>query len=189
MEQLWEFLAELVAFVAIVYVLWRYVRPRVSEIIRTQQDTIQKQVDAAKAASERLAAADLKYKEALAESRTEAAKIRDAARADAQRIAEEMREHAQREVERIRQRGQEDLETQRLHMIRELRGRIGELTVAGATELITAHLSDDAHRASTVDRLLDELEAMSAPAAAEAGTGAARKSRSRSTAGKGKGDS
>jgi ATP synthase F0 subunit b len=173
MEQFWEFLSELVAFVAIGYVLWRYVRPRVSEIIRTQQDTIQKQVDAAKAANERLAAAELKYREALAESRTEAAKIRDAARADAQRIVEEMREHATREVERIRQRGQDDLETQRLQVIRELRGRIGELTVAGATELITAHLSDDAHRASTVDRLLDELESMSAPVAAGTSEGTA----------------
>lgn len=162
MEQFWEFLAELVAFVAIAYVLWRYVRPRVSEIIRNQQEVIAKQVENAKLASERLKAAELKYGEAITESRTEAAKIRDAARADAQRIVEEMREHAQREVERIKQRGQEDLETQRLVVIRELRARIGELTVTAATELVTQHLSDAGRQASTVDHLLDELEAMSA---------------------------
>jgi ATP synthase F0 subunit b len=165
----WEFIVELVALVVIVYVLWRYVRPRISGIIRNQQETIQKQVESAKAARERLQAAELKYQEAIAESRTEAAKIRDASRADAQRIVEEMREHAQREVERIKQRGQEDLETQRLQVIRELRARIGELTVTTATELVTQHLSDDRRRSSTVDRLLDELEAMSATAPASKG--------------------
>lgn len=171
MKQFWEFLSELVALGVIAYVLWRYVRPRISEIIRNQQDTIQKQVDGAKAASERLKSAELKFQEAIAESRTEAAKIRDASRADAQRIVEEMREHAQREVERIKQRGQEDLETQRLQVIRELRARIGELTVTTASELVTQHLSDDRRRASTVDRLLDELEAMSATEPIPAGKG------------------
>ena len=169
MKQFWEFVSEVIALVVIVYVLWRYVRPRVSEIIRNQQDTIQKQVDAAKAANERLRSAEEKYREALTEARTEAAKIRDAARADAQRILEELREHAEHELERIRQRGQEDLETQRLQVIRELRLRIGELTVASASELVTQHLADDRNRASTVDRLLDELEAMSATEVAATG--------------------
>lgn len=171
MKVFWEFISELVALVVIVYVLWRYVRPPVGEIIRKQKETIQKQVDNAKAAHERLQAAELKYGEAIAEARTEAAKIRDASRADAQRIVEEMREHAQREVERIKQRGQDDLETQRLQVIRELRARIGELTVTTATELVTQHLSDNRRRGSSVDRLLDELEAMSARETATAGTG------------------
>jgi ATP synthase F0 subunit b len=158
-----EFIVELIAFIVMAYVVWRYIFPPVRTLMRNQQETIRKQVDGAKAAHERLGAAELKFQEAVAEARTEAAKIRDAARADAQRIVEEMREHAEREVERIRQRGQDDLETQRLQVIRELRQRIGELTVTTATELVTQHLADGGHRVSTVDRLLDELEAMSAP--------------------------
>jgi F-type H+-transporting ATPase subunit b len=168
-----EFISELVALVIIGFVIYRYVRPPVSKIIQSQRETIGKQVENAKLAAERLGQADLQYREAIAEARTESAKIRDAARADAQRIVEEMREHAHREVERIKQRGREDLETQRLQVIRELRARIGELTVTTASELITAHLADDRHRSSTVDRLLDELEAMSAPAAATASKGEA----------------
>lgn len=166
-----EFIVELIALAVMVFVIWRYVVPPVSTLMRNQKEGIRKQVEGAKAAHERLAAAELKFQEAVAESRTEAAKIRDAARADAQRIVEEMREHAEHEFERIRQRGQEDLETQRLQVVRELRQRIGELTVASATELITAHLADDRNRVSTVDRLLDELEAMSAREAAPAGRG------------------
>jgi ATP synthase F0 subunit b len=168
-----EWLSELIGFAIMVFVIWRYVVPPVRKIMRNQQEAVRKQVEAAKEAHERLQAADTKYREALAEARTEAAKIRDAARADAQRIVEEMREYAQREVERIKQRGREDLETQRLQVIRELRGRIGELTVRAATNLVTRHLSDDTARASTVDRLLDELEAMSAPVAAGTSEGTA----------------
>ncbi len=109
----------------------------------------------------------------MAEAHTEAAKIRDSARADAQRIVAEMREQAEREVERIRQRGEEDLVAQRQQVIRELRGRIGELSVDLASELVTEHLANPANRSATVDRLLDELAAMAAStgegAAADAG--------------------
>jgi F-type H+-transporting ATPase subunit b len=166
-----EFIVELIALAVMAYVIWRYVVPPVRTIMRNQQEAIRKQVENAHAAHERLQAAELKLGEAVAEARTEAAKIRDTARADAQRIVEEMREHADREVDRIRQRGRDDLETQRLQVIRELRLRIGQLTVSNATELVTQHLSDKRRRSSTVDRMLDELEAMSAPEAATAGRG------------------
>jgi F-type H+-transporting ATPase subunit b len=159
-----DFIVELIALVVMVYVIWRYVVPPVRKLMRNQQEAIRLQVEGAKAAHERLSAADLKFQEAVAEARTEAAKIRDAARADAQRIGEEMREYAQREVERIRQRGQDELETQRQQVIRELRQRIGELAVTTATELVTTHLSDDTRRVATVDRLLDELDAMTGAA-------------------------
>lgn len=159
-----ELIAELIAFVIMGYVIWRYVVPPVRKMMRKQQDLVRKQVEESKKATERLAEAETKYKEALAEARTEAAKIRDTARIDGQRIIEEMRAQAEREVERIKQRGQDDLATQRQQVIRELRARIGELTVTSATELVRTHLSDDANRASTVDRFLDELDAMGAPA-------------------------
>jgi len=158
-----EWIGELVAFAVIVFVVWRYVVPRISTMMKSQQETIAKQVDEAQKATERLVAAEKKYSEALAEARTEAAKIRDAARADGQRIVEEMRAHAEREIERIRQRGQDELATQRQHVVRELRERIGRLSVEAASGLVERHLSTDAKRKGTVDRFLDELEAMAAP--------------------------
>ncbi|HEU5108980.1 MAG TPA: hypothetical protein VFT95_10540, partial [Micromonosporaceae bacterium] len=102
-----EWLAELFAFIVVVAVIWRYVVPPIRDMMRKQQGTIGKQVEFADTASGRLAMAETKFQEAVAEARTEAAKIRDGARADAQRIVEEMREFSHREVERLRQRGQE----------------------------------------------------------------------------------
>lgn len=165
-----EWIGELIAFFIVLFVIWRYVVPPVRKIMKTQQDQVAKQVDDAQKASERLAGAEKKYSEALAEARTEAAKIRDTARADGQRIVEEMRAQAERELERIRQRGQDELATQRQAVIRELRERIGRMSVDTAGELVEQHLSSDAKRKATVDRFLDELEAMSAPEGAVAAT-------------------
>lgn len=157
-----EYVGSLVGFLLIIYFAWRKIVPPVRKMMNQRQDAIRQQVEDARLATERLAAAEKKYRDALAEARTEAAKIRDAARADAQRIVTEMRAHAEREVERIRQRGEEDLVAQRQQVIRELRGRIGELTVDLASELVSEHLSGQASRSATVDRLLDELDAMAA---------------------------
>ncbi len=165
-----DYIAEIVAFILVIVVIWWKVVPPVRRAMRKQQEAIAKQVEEAKEASERLTTAERKYRDALADARTEAAKIRDAARADAQRILVEMREQADREVERIRQRGEEDLVAQRRQVIRELRGRIGELAVDLAGELVNEHLSSRPQRSATVDRLLDELEAMAATGPA-AGTG------------------
>lgn len=157
-----EFIGELIAFVVIIAVIWRYVLPPVNKMIKSQQELVGRQVSDATKASERLVAAEKAYSEALAEARTEAAKIRDTARADGQRIVEEMRAHAEREIERIRQRGQEELATQRQAVIRELRERIGRMSVEQAAELVEQHLASEANRTATVERFLDELEAMSA---------------------------
>lgn len=157
-----DYIAELVGFIVVIAVIWWQVVPPVRRMMNRQRDAIARQIEEAKAADEQLKLAERKYRDALAEARTEAAKIRDAARADAQRILEEMREQAGREVARIRQRGEEELVTQRRQVISELRGRIAELAVDMATQLVTEHLSDQQSRSATVDRLLDELDGMAA---------------------------
>jgi F-type H+-transporting ATPase subunit b len=162
-----EYIGSLVGFLLIIYFAWRKIVPPVRKMMTQRQDAIRQQVSDAKLATERLAAAEKKYRDALAEARTEAAKIRDAARADAQRIVTEMRAHAEGEVERIRQRGEEDLVAQRQQVIRELRARIGELTVDLASELVSEHLSSQSSRSATVDRLLDELDAMASSTTGE----------------------
>jgi F-type H+-transporting ATPase subunit b len=157
-----DYIAEFVGFVVVIAVIWWKVVPPVRAAMNRQRATIAKQIEEAKLAEEQLATAERKYRDALAEARTEAAKIRDAARADAQRILEEMREQADREVTRIRQRGEEELVAQRRQVIRELRGRVAELAVDMAGQLVTEHLSSQSSRSATVDRLLDELDAMTA---------------------------
>lgn len=155
-------IAELVIFLLILAVVWRYVVPPVKRAMNERQEMVRKQIEESRKASERLEAAEAKYNEALAEAREEAAKIREAARADSQKIKEEMREQADQEVARIRQRGEEQLATQREQVVRELRGEVGSLAVSLASRIVGDSLADDTRRSATVDRFLQELEGMSA---------------------------
>lgn len=157
-----DFIAGLVGFAIVLFVLWRYAVPPVRRMMHKEQDAVRKQVADAEAARERLAEAEAKYRDAVANARTEAATIRDNARADAQRIVEEMRERAEREVERIRVSGEEQLVTQRQQIVRELHAEIGELSTELAGRLVGEHMADPANRSAGVDRFIDELEGMSA---------------------------
>lgn len=153
----------LIGFAIVVFVLWRYAVPPVRRMMRKEQEAVRKQMADAEAARERLEEAEAKYRDAVANARTEAAKIRDTARADSQRIVEEMRERAGREVERIRASGEEQLVTQRQQIVRELHAEIGEMATELAGQLVGEHLADSANRSASVDRFIDELEGMSAP--------------------------
>jgi F-type H+-transporting ATPase subunit b len=151
-------IAELIAFVIILFVLWKYVVPPLSKSLQARQDMVQKQVEEAEEATRRLKAAEDRYEQALAEARTEAAKIRDTARADSEQIRVELREAADAEVERIRQRGEEQLISQREQVVRQLRGELGGLAVQLAEQLVGRELADEGAKRSTVDRFLVELD-------------------------------
>ena len=169
-------IAELVAFLIILWVLWKYVVPPLSKSLQARQDMVQKQVEDSEQAQRKLKAAEERYDQALTEARTEAAKIRDTARADAERIREELREQATAEVERIRQRGEEQLASQRDQVVRQLRGELGGLAVQLAGQLVGHELADTDSKRSTVDRFLNQLDEMpgksGGAAAASSGGGA-----------------
>lgn len=154
------FIAELVAFLIILWVLRKYVVPPVQKVMRERQEMIRTQVEESRQAREALEKAQTEYQRALAEARTEAAKIRERARADSQRIIDEARTQAQEEADRVRERSEEQLATQRQQVVNELRAEIGRLAVTLAGRVVGESLADDGRRERTVDRFLDELDQM-----------------------------
>ena len=165
------FLVELAIFLIILYVVWKYVVPPVKKAMTERQDMVRRQIEESREARERLEQADARYREVLAEARTEAAKIRDEARAEAGKIKAELRGQAEREVAQIRQRGEEQLATQREQVLRQLRTELGELAVVLAGRIVGESMADDARRRGTVDRFIEELEAMPAAGSATGGRG------------------
>ncbi|MGH3884826.1 MAG: F0F1 ATP synthase subunit B [Pseudonocardiaceae bacterium] len=159
------FFVELVIFLIVLGVVWRYVVPPVKRAMNERQEMVRRQIEESQQARTRLAEAQARYSEALAEARVEAAKIRETARVDAQAIKDELRQQAEQEVARIRQRGAEQLANQREQVVRELRGELGELAVTLAGRIVGESVADEARRAGTVDRFLDELHGMAAPEA------------------------
>lgn len=156
------FIAELVAFLLILGIIYRYVVPPVQKAMRERQAMINKQVEDSEEAAAKLAEAEKAYQNALTEARTEAAQIRENARAEAQRTVEELRVQAQEEQARIVARGEEQLASQRASIVRELRGEIGSLAVELSEKIVSQRLSDESQVSATVDAFLAGLEAKDA---------------------------
>src|SRR6476469_8924627 len=85
------FIAELVAFVIILWIISKYILPPIRKAMNDRQAMIAKQVEDSEEAKRQLAEAQRAYQNALTESRTEAAQIRENARAEAQRTVEDLK--------------------------------------------------------------------------------------------------
>ena len=151
-------IAELIAFLIVLFVLWRYVVPPVSKAMAERQAMIKAQLDEGRQASERLKQAEADYRKAMEEARTTAATIRDQARADAAAIREEMLEQAVQERDRFLESGREQLAHERDALVRELRAELGGLAVELASRILGESLAEEARQRGTVDRFLAELQ-------------------------------
>jgi F-type H+-transporting ATPase subunit b len=158
-----EIIIGLIAFAVVLFVMFKYVAPQFEKAFVARRDAIEGGIERAEAMQAEAKAALEQYRAQLAEARTEAAQIRDAARAEGQQIIEELRAQAQEESARIVARGEEQLTASRQQVVTELRAQIGTLAVDLAGRVVGESLADDARRSGTVDRFLDDLDGMSAP--------------------------
>lgn len=156
-----EVIVGLVAFLLLLFVIWRYVTPRFEQIYEERAKQIEgglQRAEAAQAEANRLLE---QYRAQLAEARTEAAKIRDDARADAEATRDDVLAQARQEADRIITAGREALAAERASLVRELRSEIGTLSVELASKIVGESLADEARRTGIVERFLNDLEAQS----------------------------
>jgi F-type H+-transporting ATPase subunit b len=158
-----EIIIGLIAFAVVLFVVVKFVAPQFEKAFVARREAIEGGIERAEAMQAEAKAALEQYRAQLAEARTEAAQIRDAARAEGQQIIEELRAQAQEESARIVARGEEQLTASRQQVVTELRAQIGTLAVDLAGRVVGESLADDARRSGTVDRFLDDLDGMSAP--------------------------
>lgn len=150
-------IAEIISFVVIVWVLYRYAWPTLVTMITDRQDVVQKQVDDSAEAQRLNAEAKQRYDAAVDDAKQEAARLRDDARADATRIKEELVEQAEAEVERMQQRGRDQLVAERDQLVRGLRSQVGGQSMELAERLVRDKLSDETSRSASVDSFLAQL--------------------------------
>jgi F-type H+-transporting ATPase subunit delta len=154
------FIGQLVGFAVIVWLVWRFVVPPVRRLMADQQRSVRAQLDEAAAAADRLAKASQAHAKAVADAKAEAQRVTQEARADAERITEQLRDQADVEVERIKVAGGQQVGLLRAQLVRQLRSDLGAESVRRAGELVRDHVADRARQSATVDRFLDELDAM-----------------------------
>lgn len=157
---MWTFIGQLVGFAVIVWLVWRYVAPPVRKLMADRQEAVRKQLEDNASAAKRLVEATQAHEKALREAEGEAKTVVEEARADAKSIAEHLRAQADAEVERVKIQGQQHIQLLRAQVIRQLRQDLGCEAVGRAGELVREHVSDQNARSATIDRFLDELDAM-----------------------------
>jgi len=173
------FLGQLVGFAVIVALIWRYVVPPVRKLMADRQDAVRQQLADSANAADRLAEASRAHTKAKEDAHAEAKRITKEAQSDAKRIGELLREQADTDAERIKAQGVKQVELARAQLIRQLRQDVGAESVRRASELVRGYIADPAQQAATVDRFLDDLDAM-APSKAEVQFPVATKMRSAS---------
>jgi F-type H+-transporting ATPase subunit b len=150
------FFVELIIFLIVLLVIWRFVLPPIQKAMAERHDMLQRQLDESRQAAEKFEAARTKYAEELAQARAESNRIRDEARAEGQRILDEHREQAQAEISAVLLRGEEQLTAQREQVLSELREAIPSLSTALAGRVVGEDVTAEGRQA-TVDAFLAEL--------------------------------
>ncbi|MGH3552952.1 MAG: F0F1 ATP synthase subunit B/delta, partial [Mycobacterium sp.] len=170
---------QLAGFAVIVWLVWRFVVPPVRKLMADRQETVRQELANSATATDRLAEASEAHKKAREEAKAEAQRVTEEARTDAERIAEQLRAAADAEVERIKVQGARQVELLRAQLVRQLRQDLGAESVRRAGELVRGYVADSAQQSATVDRFLDDLDAM-APSETEVGYPVLAKMRSAS---------
>src|SRR4051812_44759784 len=149
------FIGQLIGFLVIVAIIWRYVVPPLKRMMASQQDAVRTQIEDSTKAAKRLADSDKHHAARVEEAKTEAKRIVEEAWHDAERIVEQLRAQADVEVERIKVQGGQQVQLLRAQLIRQLRQDLGSESVRRAGELVRAHVADEQAQSATVDRFLD----------------------------------
>ncbi|OBH14272.1 F0F1 ATP synthase subunit B/delta [Mycobacterium sp. E1747] len=160
------FIGQLIGFAAIVLLVVRYVVPPVRRLMAARQEAVRQQLKDSAAAADRLKESTTAHSNAVESAKSEAERLVEEAQTDAGRIAEQFRIQADAESERITTQGGRQVDLLRTQLSRQLRLELGHEAVRQAGELVRNYVADSEQRSGTVDRFLDDLEAM-APAPAE----------------------
>jgi ATP synthase F0 subunit b len=160
------FIGQLIGFAAIVLLVWRYVVPPVRNMMTARQDAVRQQLKESGEAAERLTESTTAHSKAVEAAELEASRVVEEAQADAYRIGEQLQAQAGIEAERIKVQAARQVELLRTQLVRQLRLELGHESVRQAGELVQSYVADPQQQSDTVDRFLDELDAM-APSPAD----------------------
>jgi F-type H+-transporting ATPase subunit b len=149
---------ELMAFVIVLAVLWRYVVPPVQQAMSARQETARKLVRDSEEARQLLEKAQTAYKTAMADARHQAARLRAQAEQQRREIVEGASTAAEAGVAEIISRGQAQVEADRRQAIRQLKTELGSWAVELAEKIVGEALADNQRQDRLIERFLSNIE-------------------------------
>ena len=154
------FIVELVAFLIVVFILGRYILPRIQAPMEQRQATIRQALADAEEAKRRAAEAEEEYKRIVGEARTQARRVVEEANKMAEQARAERRQQAEQEYERIVSTAGVEVEAQSRRAQEELRRQAADLAIAVAEKVLGEGI-DRGAQASFINRTIDQVAASS----------------------------
>ena len=152
----------LVIVVILFLVFQKYALPKFQAVLDERTEKIEGGLQHAEAAQAEAAALRAEYEQQLADARTEAARIKEAARAEGGVIVAEAKAKATTEAARTVETAQRTIEAERQQAAVSLRADVGALATELASKIVGESLEDTARQSRVVDRFLADLEASQA---------------------------
>ena len=147
----------IVVIIAVVFI--KYALPKFQAVLDERAEKIEGGLQHAEAAQAEAAELRAEYEQQLADARTEAARIKEAARAEGGAIITELKAKATAEAARTVETAQRQIEAERQQAAVSLRNDVGALATELASKIVGESLEDTARQSRVVDRFLEELEA------------------------------
>ena len=145
------FFFELLLFLVVLWVLARWIVPRINGAIEKRQEAIHQQLEDAKKSREDAEKARQEYQDALAETRREITRLREEAQAERGQILEEARAEATAYREEQVKVLEDRLATERQQILMSLRSEVGELAFSLSEKIVHSSLRDDERQRQLVD--------------------------------------
>lgn len=149
-------IVELIAFLAMLAILSRYVYPEVVKVAEARRRTIAEQL---RQADQARAEAEIHLKEAeakLNEARATAQSLIDAATKSGDQLRHELRQKAEEDAKRIADSARKDIEAERDRAVQLVRREVADMVVLATEKVIGETLDDTRHR-QLIERAIAEV--------------------------------
>ncbi len=150
------FIIELVAFLVMLAVLWKYAYPEIEKAATARQKMI---ADALETAARERAEAEERLKEAeakLSDARAQAQEVIAGAAKSGEQLREELRTKGEEEARRQVEKAIKDIETARQQAVESVRAEVADIVIA-VTEKVVGDALDARSHKRLIDRAIEEI--------------------------------
>lgn len=144
-------------FGIVLFILARFGFPVITRSVEARAERIRTTLDDLKKAEERMKVLAREQEELIARAKEERDAIISDANLTRRQIVSQAREEALAESERIVTKARQDIEHEKETALRELRGKVADLSVQIAGKVLRKSLDGDGEQLRYIDRLIDEL--------------------------------
>lgn len=138
------FVAQLVNFLVVLLVLWKFAYKPLVKILDDRSHKIEESLKQSDAVEVRVKQLEIEQKQIIATAKGEAMQILEMAKQDADARKQELLAVAKKEVERVVQQGKEQLQAEKAQMIHEAKTELVQLAVAATKKILESEVDEKA---------------------------------------------